>query len=323
MEAQTQPVSGSTATSAPSVPSESAAPSAEPIRVPPLAAPAQPEPCRHCKLVGNHVEPTEPVACETCGNAHGSTTKALDRQTGELVDRRVIVTHSLEGVVRGDDGQWRPAPICTLCVADLKCRTYEAQRATPKGQPKSRWPNFWALHIAAQEAADRNAQQELDREVQPRFDREVGTRGEGFRKAVLFRLRANRSAGLAAALDAELAVLRPLDAFVARYGNWARGVVFAHMRDARCSLEAAIEAKRAEIEEVGRVQLRREALLAKGYNLTDGPRGGNRRERGDRRQRRDGDEGRGPRRDSRGNRRFVDGQGNRQTFVMSDDVERE
>lgn len=329
-------LTGSTATPAPApsetppiaeTPAESAAPS---------AAPAAPQACKHCGLEGKHVEPVEPVTCGTCGREHGTTAEVLDRASGKLVPRRIIVTHSLEGVGReggrkpdgqwtNPTGRWTPDPICTLCVADLKCRTYDAQKATPKGQRKPRWPNFWALHLAIEEAeklnaqdAGRQAQRERDREVQPRFDREVEARGEGFRKAVLFRLRQNRSAGLSVALDAELAVLAPLDAFVARYGTWARGVVFAHMRDARCSLEAAIEAKAAAIEAEGKAQLRRQELLARGYGYAGrldgtpdrnggrdgqrreaqpqrepklGERGGPRREKGDRRRRHEANDG--------------------------------
>lgn len=309
---------------------ESAAPSADAT----TAAPAAPQICKHCRLVGPHIEPTEPVACNTCGREHGSTAEVLDRASGKLVPRRVIVTHSLEGVMRegGQTGDWKVNPICTLCVADLKCRTYDAQKATPKGERKPRWPNFWALHLAIEEAeklndqdAKRAAQRERDREVQPRFDREVEARGEGFCKAVLYRLRQNRSAGLAAALDAELAVLKPLDAFVARYGSWVRRVIFDHMRTARCSLEAAIKAKTAAIETEGKAQLRRQALLARGYGyagrLDDTPdrkdgRDGQRRERGSRRRDGEGHEARGPRRDKRGNPDFGG-----KTFVTLDEAE--
>lgn len=271
-------------------------PSTEGIVQPTASAPTpQPQVCRYCSLEGEHPEAAEPNTCGICGRVHGTIADVLDRRSGKAASRRVVVIHSLEGVGREGgrkpDGQWvnptglwRPDPICNLCAAALKCATYEAQKAAAKGD-EPRWPRFWALHLAVEEAAIRNAVDAADRAAQPRFDAEVQSRGDGFRKAVLCRLWRDRSAGLAAALDAELEKLAPLDVLVRQFGTWVRRVVFSYMRDQRCSLEDAIKANRAEIEAEGTVQLKLAACLKKGAQVhrDAAPSSDDRRTRDDRR----------------------------------------
>ncbi|MDP3771248.1 MAG: hypothetical protein Q8R16_03035 [bacterium] len=276
-----------------------------PIRIAPdtqPTAPAQPTTCKSCRLVGPHAEPAvEGTQCDVCGNAHGSTVSVRDRQSGKMVDRKVLVFHSRE-VVRDDEGKWKAQPTCTLCGADLKCATFIAQKATKKGGRKPLMPNFWPLAVVIEEAARRNAidaKSEADREAhnaqreanlqarrerdaaidaaRERFQAEVAKRGRGFEGAVLRRFGQNRAAGLNAAVDAELSDLQSLEALVQRFGSWVRPVVFAEVTARRCTVLEAVAAVTPGIEtEVARKR-HIDDLVARGYNRTDAPRNQGRR----------------------------------------------